>query len=162
MKPIVQALLLADHIYTDAKTGKKIIAGTFERVLLGKDQPITKEEQRQDGSKVNRVFGGTDPGCPSVYVNMTDVVNNTKITLQFVNVSKNKAVFGMDLAVQCHDRFAHVQIDVPLPPLRQIVPEPGVYSMDILWEGEIIGSYRIQAIAMKQENATEGVDHVDD
>src|SRR5947208_45463 len=34
MKPILQALLLADKIYED-KSGKKIIAGTFNRLLVG-------------------------------------------------------------------------------------------------------------------------------
>ena len=33
-KPVLQALVLADHIYQDKITGKKIIAGTFNRVCF--------------------------------------------------------------------------------------------------------------------------------
>ena len=31
-KPVLQALVLADHVYVDAETGKKIIAGTFNEL----------------------------------------------------------------------------------------------------------------------------------
>jgi hypothetical protein len=33
-KPVLQALVLADHVYQDKITGKKIIAGTFNRVCF--------------------------------------------------------------------------------------------------------------------------------
>ncbi len=35
-KPVLQALVLADHIYQDKITGKKIIAGTFNRVCFSR------------------------------------------------------------------------------------------------------------------------------
>jgi hypothetical protein len=30
--PVLQALVLADHIYTDAQTGKRVICGTFSKI----------------------------------------------------------------------------------------------------------------------------------
>jgi hypothetical protein len=42
-KPILQALVLAEHIYQDQGTGKKIIAGTFNRVFFGKTRPPQAE-----------------------------------------------------------------------------------------------------------------------
>jgi hypothetical protein len=42
-KPILQALVLAEHIYQDAGTGKKIIAGTFNRVFFGRTKPPQPE-----------------------------------------------------------------------------------------------------------------------
>ncbi len=45
MKPIIQAMVLADHVYEDKSTGKKIIAGTFNQLLFSKKprRPATGE-----------------------------------------------------------------------------------------------------------------------
>lgn len=48
-KPVLQALVLADHIYQDKITGKKIIAGTFNRVCFTRmkrppEQPDVESE----------------------------------------------------------------------------------------------------------------------
>jgi hypothetical protein len=34
MKPLLQALLIADHVYEDKVTGKKIVAGIFHRLAI--------------------------------------------------------------------------------------------------------------------------------
>lgn len=35
-KPVLQALILADHVYQDRETGKRIIAGTFNQIFFSK------------------------------------------------------------------------------------------------------------------------------
>jgi hypothetical protein len=152
MKPILQAILLADHVYSDV-SGKKVIAGTFNAVTKAK-LTVSKLELA-DGTKRQLIPGGTHPGCPWIYISLTDVVDNTKVTLQFVNVSKNKLRFGMELAIKCNDRFAVVEITQPLPPHDKLFPESGVYSLDLLWEGEIIGSHRIVVSDYRPEGPQE-------
>ena len=44
-KPLLQALLLADHVYQDRDTGKKVIAGTFNQLHLTKAKPAPKETE---------------------------------------------------------------------------------------------------------------------
>ena len=103
MKPVLQALLLADHVYED-KSGKKIIAGTFNRIVFSSKQPI-KEIETPDGSKRQVLLGGMQSGSPYVYMSLTDVCEGTRLQLQFVNITKNTALLGTDIEVKCEDRL---------------------------------------------------------
>ena len=51
-KPVLQALVLADHVYQDKTTGKMVIAGTFNRLHVF----------RRDGSQRRCAGAGTDTG----------------------------------------------------------------------------------------------------
>jgi hypothetical protein len=142
VKPVLRALVLADRIYTDL-SGKKIIAGTFSRYFIATniDRPVF---QNPDGTTTPGIMGGTDPGCPWLYVNLTDVVNGTEITLQLVSVSKNRALLQMPIKIQIDDRLESAEIVVPLPHMGPfIAKEAGVFSIDVVWRGEIIGSHRL-------------------
>ena len=140
MKPILQALVLAERVYED-KSGKKIIAGTFNQLLIGKVSiPAAKNP---DGTERRVVPGGLDPGCPGVYVSLTDVVDGTEITLQMVNVSKNQVLFQSSLRIAVNDRLATVEVVAPLPPMSMFIREVGTYSLDVLWRNEILGSHRL-------------------
>ena len=76
MKPVLQALVLADKVYHDRQTGKKIIAGTFNAIVKGKIKVPVKE--LADGSKIPMMLGGISMGCPEAYISLTDVVKGTK------------------------------------------------------------------------------------
>ena len=45
-KPVLQALLLADHVYQDKDTGKKIIAGTFNSLSISKTKAPPKDAEQ--------------------------------------------------------------------------------------------------------------------
>lgn len=143
MKPILQALVLAERVYED-KTGKKIICGTFTRVTLTK--LVIPTHELPDGSKRRRMPGGTDPGCPSAYISLTDVVDNTEISLQVTNITKNKVLFGSKLVINCNDRLATIEIVVPLPPFRDFLNEAGDFSFDVVCKGEILGFHRMTVV----------------
>lgn len=142
MKPILQALVLAEGVYQDI-SGKKIIAGTFHSVTLKKKADRLLEGPEGEGMKSIR--GGTDPGSPAAYISLTDVVDKTSVTVQFVNVSKNDVLFEKKIKLACQDRLATVEIVLPLPPLARFLKSPGTYSFDLLWNGEMLGSHRIIA-----------------
>jgi hypothetical protein len=141
MKPVLQALVLAERIYED-KSGKKIIAGTFNHIMIGK--VATKERKLPDGTKRRLIPGGTDPGCPAAYISLTDVVDGTELALQFFNVSKNVSMFRTGVRIEEVDRLATVEIIAPLPPFSQFLKEAGTYSLDVVWQGEILGSHRLR------------------
>jgi hypothetical protein len=143
MKPILQALVLAERIYEE-KNGKKIIAGTFNGIIFGKVQPTV--ENLPNGDKVAVVQGGTDSGCPAAYISLTDVVDGTEIILQFVNVTKNEELFGTSFRIEKADRLSTVEIIAALPPLSRFVKEAGTFSLDVIWQGEILGSHRLRAV----------------
>jgi len=140
MKPVLQSLVLAERVYEE-KSGKKIIAGTFNGLLIGKI-PLVQIEL-QNGSKVRMIPGGTDSGCPSLYISITDVVDGTELRLDVSNVSKNMVLFSINFKIQQSDRLATVEIIAPLPPFGSYTRESEVFSFDHIWQGEILGSHRL-------------------
>ena len=148
MKPILQAILLAERVYDDTN-GKKIICGTFNRVLMSREPTV--QAHPLDGNKTI-IQGGTDIGCPSVYVNLTDVVPEIDVALQFVDVSQNKVLLELPMKIHCNDRLGNVEFSVPLPRLGNIIKEPGTYSIDLVWNGEIIGSHRVVAEELTEQS----------
>ena len=140
MKPILQALVLADKVYEE-KSGKKIIAGTFNRIHTGKAP--TQQVPTPGGGTSTVMPGGTDPGCPWAYVSLTDVLDGTEITVHYNDLTSNQSQFHVGVKIQNHDRLATIEIVVPLPPMRAFTPHPGTFSLDVVWNGEILGSQRV-------------------
>lgn len=136
MKPVLQALVLAEHVYQD-KTGKHIIAGTFNALQLKEKTPA------QTGTGERPMLKGGQPGSPYAYISLTDVCNGTKLTLQFISLTRNHVIFETHIEVECFDRLATVEIVAALPHLS--VSEPGVYAFEVVCEEEVIGSHRIVA-----------------
>lgn len=143
MRPVLQALVLADRVYED-KSGKKIIAGTFNRILLDRKGKIPEAHPTDSTKKVFK-SAVVDSGSPFVYLSLTDVLPEIDVILQFVNVSANKIVSETSVKIKCDDRLATVEIVLPLLPLALLVQEPGTYSLDLVWNGEIVGSHRVVA-----------------
>jgi hypothetical protein len=141
VKPVLQALVLAEHVYQDI-SGKKIIAGTFTAVNFT-TRPLEQIVKAQDGGMAKRVPGGMHGGSPYAYLSLTDVADNTELVLQFVNLNKNTRIFGSNIIVKSSDRLATIEIVLPLPYLG--IREAGAYAFEVICEGEILGSYRISA-----------------
>jgi len=141
IRPVLQALVLTERVYTDI-SGMKIIAGTFNEITTQKI--VTPQvERRADGSSVSMLQGGTDPGCPSLYISLTEVESGTELAIQFVNAKESKVIFQMALKIENADRVGTVEIVAPLPPMAKLAREPGVFSFDVMWNGEILGSHRM-------------------
>jgi hypothetical protein len=150
MKPVLQALVVADHIYQDQQTGKKVICGTFNTFRFSRKPPIG-EAQAPDGSKQTVIQGGGQSGSPYAYVNLTDVCDGTKLRLQFVNLNKNAVLFGTDLAIGNANRLSTIELVFPLP--RLPIQEAGAYALELMCDGDIIGSYRITAENLDEKDA---------
>jgi hypothetical protein len=140
--PVLQALVLAERIYEDKHTGRKIIAGTMRHVTLIKKDEATSEKIGPSGESVTIVRGGI-AGSPFAYVSLTGVFDETVLTLQFVSLTRNKVMFVTKVTVRCKDRLETVEIVSALPELG--IPEPGVYAFEVICEGEILGSTRLVA-----------------
>lgn len=143
MKPVLQAILLAERVYQEV-TGKKIIAGTFNQVFLNRKGRLPTAHPTEPGEFIFQ--GGGDMGSPSVYLSLTDCVPEIEITLRFVNVSKNQVLIEFPFKVQCPDRLATVELIIPLPPLGVFVGEAGTYTLDLIWKDELLGSHRVVAV----------------
>ncbi len=141
MKPVLQALILAERVYEDKTTGKKVIAGTFNGLMIGKVQP--QEIERSDGSKGRLIPGGTDVGSPSLYLSLTDVVDGTELSLQVVDVTRNNVLFILPFKITKADRLATIEVIAPLPPLSMFIKQSGVFTFELVWQGEILGLHRL-------------------
>ena len=139
VKPVLQALILAEKVYQDI-TGKKIIAGTFNVVCFCKSSGV-RQFELPDGSKRTRVAGGLHGGSPFAYISLTDIFHQTTLLLQFVNLTENQVIFSSEVTVESGDRLETVELAVPLPLLP--IDEEGIYAFEVVCENEILGSCRI-------------------
>jgi hypothetical protein len=85
-------------------------------------------------------------GSPYLYLALTGIHGKTSLTIQFVNQSDGESVFDALLDVTSADPVAVAEYCVPMPQLP--ITKPGVYSLDLLYKGEILGSWRLVATAV--------------
>lgn len=121
-KPTLQALVLADHIYVE-QTGKKIIAGVFNRLWSDKFP-----------TKLNRPTWA--------YVCLTDVQGSVPISLRYTDLRTNEVLLGTKpIIAKSTDPLASGELVVEVPPLP--MPHEGTYAFEVFAEDESIGSLRI-------------------
>src|SRR5262245_55175441 len=122
-KPILQSLILADHIYEDKLTGKRIIAGIFNRIVRGKRvmKPAPGAEEGAPGAAGQRVLEipptGLQSGSPFAYISLTEVRGPTPFVLQLVNLDDDMTLFRSELKVDCPNPLYTIELTVPLPPI---------------------------------------------
>ncbi len=147
MKPLLQALLLADRIYQDI-TGKHIIAGTFNKLVFAKGgaKPRILEI---DGEEKQIVPGGVQAGSPYAYISLTEIHGKIKCVLRYVNVEQDRALFQTHFAIECTDPLKTVEIVLPMPTLPLV---PGVHALELLCDDEPIGSHRIIVEETKEDD----------
>lgn len=135
VRPILSALVLADHVYIDRTTGKKVIAGTFNRF-------------------VSREFPATSTTRKYAFASMTDVVGKVAITFRYVDLENNDVLLEVpNLTAQSNDRLATVEMVVEIPPLP--MPHPGAYAFEAYFGEELIGSLRLQVLKRSEEESAE-------
>lgn len=134
VKPILQALVLAERVYALANGGK-VIAGTFNTLTL------PKSETPEAAPAI--VAGGGIQGSPAAYLSLTNVGDGMELALQFVSLAHNKVLFETKIEITAGDPRATVEVIVELPSLK--IPGPGDYAFEVVCEGEILGSSRLCA-----------------
>jgi len=124
VKPIVLAMVLADHYYRDANTGKSIITGTFNSINCS-DFP-------------------TKHGNVAIYISLTDIATSGNVQLAFRKTGDD---FSMDLPSWTIDspeqRHTVVEIGGNISGLP--LPKEGEYEFVVSWNGMEICSRRLLA-----------------
>jgi hypothetical protein len=149
MKPVLQALVVADHVYED-RSGKKIIAGTFNTFWFS-TKPQIREVEQPDGKKQKVIPGGNRAGSPFAYVSVTDVCDGTVLTIRFVDLTRNAVLFGTEATINNVERLSAVELVFSLPELP--ITQAGIYALEVVCENEILGSYRITAQNLDEKGA---------
>ena len=132
-KPILKAMLVADHVYRDVSTGKMLVCGIFHQVLIRRPQqaPIAMVD----------VQGGFAAGSPFAYISVTDADGQHQFSLRYVDLANDEVYFEFQVETTCSDPLETIDLAVPLPPLKMVV---GVYALELLWKtNDPMGSFRI-------------------
>ena len=134
--PVLQALVLADHIYTD-ESGKRIICGTFSRIYC-------------------RKFPTTFDRSTFAFVLLADVIGALTLQLRFVYLKDNRILMqSPSIRLQSRDPLTPVDLAIKIPPFP--LPEEGIYSFECYADETLIGLVRLQV-----SKVTEGQETSDD
>ena len=135
--PTLQALVLADHVYQDVMTGKKVIAGTFNRLYVS-----------EFGTNVN--FGT----ITYAFICVTNVEEVVPLELRYVDLSDNSVLLrAAGIEVASKDRFLSNELIVQVPPFP--LPHAGVYAFEVHANDKLIGSLRIKVEKLPEKGTDE-------
>lgn len=184
--PILQSLLLADHIYRDQATGKHIICGVFSTIFFTPNptpDPASIESNQRPLSGEGTPSGGVDrlsgnpplnapqPGHPSrdeisarspglknqplhtlmqagspyAYFSVTELTGRKVFEVRYVELRGNQVLFNAEVPIECHDPLQTIEVALPLPRLPLVAWEERVYALEIVCEGQLLGSHRVLA-----------------
>lgn len=130
--------MLADHVYQDVQTGKKVIAGTFN-VLFARTFPAQ--------------FGRST----FAFISLTEVRGSVELVLRYVRLDTNQVLLmTQPIRVESQDPLQTFELTFEVPPFP--MPGPGVYAFEVLSEDVPIGSVRM---SVKQIPDGTGLDKED-
>lgn len=150
MKPVLQAILIAEHVYED-KSGKRVIAGTFNGLVIGNNPGPDIREQEIAGRTLT--VCRVQSGSPFAYLNLTSLHGFTKLTLRYVDLVDNSVLFQANLTLDPpKSPLDTIELTVPLPKLP--TPHEGTFALEVLSEDEWLGSHRVTVIRLPESEGT--------
>jgi len=151
--PVLQSLLLADHVYKDGSSGKYIICGIFnvmgfkakpDNAAQENTKPIAGQDNEADELKTVDVSSVMQAGSPFAYISLTEVRGELNLELRYVALVDNSVLLSTKFRIKCDNPLQTVELSVPLPPLPNPTQEEGVYALELLCEDHPLGSHRVQ------------------
>lgn len=122
-EPVLQALILADHIYQDKETGKKVIAGTFSQLWSAQ-------------------FPNTFGRATYAYVCLTGLHGQTDLCLRYRDLRTHEVLLeSPHIQLNCSDPLQSIELIIVVPPFP--MPHEGVYAFELHASGRMLGSVRI-------------------
>lgn len=143
MKPDLQAILLADKVYREV-SGKWIIAGTFNRIVVGTVQQ--RELVHPDGTKQRQISHFEKSGSHYVYICLSNVRGKVPLTVRFVSLLDHEVLLETTFEIECNSPLDVAQLSLPFPGLPELpIPHcPGDYAIELLYHDDPIGVHRIR------------------
>lgn len=127
--PVLQAMVLADHIYTDV-SGKRIICGTFSCLHVS----------QLPGSFGRKTYA---------FILLVDIVGRFSLRLRFVHLSDNRILMQSEpMTFESDDPLKPLDISIEVPPFPLI--DEGSYSLECWAEEHLLGAVRLQVVKAKK------------
>jgi hypothetical protein len=180
--PILQSLLLADHVYRDQATGKHVICGVFSTIFFtpnpqpnasqsgggntGAGQGGNGGDGKSGGTGGNGGNGGSgnasadggepgtkqqpiqnlmQAGSPYVYFSVTELTERKTFEVRYVDLHSNRSLFQAEVPIECDDPLKTIEVSMPLPRLPLVALEERSYALEVLCDGQLLGSHRVLA-----------------
>ena len=177
--PILQSLLLADHVYRDQTTGKHIICGVFSTIYFTPNPPpgaapsgggsaslapsgnggeVKPAGNSGSGGLGNARPDGGEPvtkqqpiqnlmqaGSPYVYFSVTELKERKTFEVRYVDLHSNRSLFQAEVPIDCDDPLKTIEVSLPLPRLPLVALEERSYALEVLCDGQLLGSHRVLA-----------------
>lgn len=156
MKPHLQSLILASHIFQDKGSNNFVIAGTFNRLHFRQNLPESTQVEGEQPSKLHRksINQLRAMGSPWLFFSVTDIVGKVDCSIRYVYLKDNQVLFSTNFVIESSDGLATLEHKLPLPVLP-IVGE-GQYAIEFLARNEMIGSLRVMAVPEEIETKDAG------
>ena len=123
LKPELQAVVLADNVYTDVHTNKKIVAGTFNQLWSAK-------------------FPATFNKITQAYLVLTNCHGVQKLRIRYVDLKDESVLLeSPEIRLIITDPLERHEVVMDVPPLP--MPHEGQYAFEVYCNGELLGGIRI-------------------
>lgn len=175
--PVLQSLLLADHVYRDQATGKHVICGVFSTIYFTPNPilpppgvslapppqepmpggvpggngggngglPGMQPGQPVPANRAQPIQNLVQAGSPYAYFSLTELLGRKTFELRYVDLHDNRSLFQAEVPIECDDPLKTIEISLPLPRLPLTALEERAYALEILCEGQLLGSHRVLA-----------------
>jgi len=132
-KATLQSFILADQVYMDALTGKKVIAGTFDHLQAAKFPSHLDRETY-------------------AYLRIINCRGLVKIQLRYVDLENDAVLMrSPEVSVNQEDILASCELVMAVPLLP--MPHPGVYELSTYCDGDYLGRIKITVSEMSKKTS---------
>ena len=182
--PVLQSLLLADHVYRDQATGKHVICGVFSTIFFNPNPPpenvaakptdnigtggnenaagngsegssagqsidsrpgIGRADSSQPPQRTQPIQNLMQAGSPYLYFSVTELKDRKTFEVRYVDLHDNRSLFQTEVPIECDDPLKTIEVSLPLPRLPLTALEERVYALEIVCDGQLLGSHRVLA-----------------
>lgn len=133
-------MVLADHVYTDRDTGKKIIAGVFSKLTCHRHiKPNEDADEEAKKRAVTQSVGAA--GNPWLYAAFNSARGELELELRWVHLETERRIWGGKIAFRSDDPLVIHEIVAGLPSLNSGLS--GWHALELLHNNAPLGSLRI-------------------
>lgn len=128
-RPVIQAVLLADRVRIDPRTGKQDVVGVFAKIAAA----------RFPTSLGRETF---------MFLSITNITGPVRVWLRYrsledgVVLMESEAATAGSIAAASPTETVSIVLRLGVLP----IPHPGVYVHEVLYDGVVIGSYRVSVM----------------